>query len=256
MSGANGPSGRERRTGSLYRDRAVVVRTHKLGEADRIVVLLTAEHGKVRAVAKGVRKTKSRFGGRLEPLTHVNLLLYRGRELDIVNQAETVDPTRPLMDDLDRLTQGLALLEVVDRLTPDREPVPDLYRMLVGALRTLGSQPSLPSSGLVVPAFFWKVLAAEGVRPELDRCVRCGQDEPLVAFDLDEGGALCRSCRQGVALSPGALALLRQILGGELNAALASDPGPASHEVSVLATRAMEHHLERGLRAVALLERH
>ncbi len=203
MSGANGPSGRERRTGSLYRDRAVVVRTHKLGEADRIVVLLTAEHGKVRAVAKGVRKTKSRFGGRLEPLTHVNLLLYRGRELDIVNQAETVDPTRPLMDDLDRLTQGLALLEVVDRLTPDREPVPDLYRMLVGALRTLGSQPSLPSSGLVVPAFFWKVLAAEGVRPELDRCVRCGQDEPLVAFDLDEGGALCRSCRQGVALVAG-----------------------------------------------------
>ena len=69
------------------------MRTHKLGEADRIVVLLTAEHGKVRAVAKGVRKTKSRFGGRLEPLTHVSLLLYRGRELDIVSQAETVDPT-------------------------------------------------------------------------------------------------------------------------------------------------------------------
>jgi DNA repair protein RecO (recombination protein O) len=237
---------------SLYRDRAVVVRTHKLGEADRIVVLLTAEHGKVRAIAKGIRKTKSRFGGRLEPLTHVSLLLYQGRELDIVSQAETIDPTRPLMDDLDRLTQGLALLEAVDRLTPDREPVPDLYRMLVGALRTLAARPS----ELVVPAFFWKVLASEGLRPELDRCVRCGTDGPLVAFDLDEGGTLCRACRQGVPLSPGALTLLRQILGGELNAALAADRSPAHHEVAVLATRAMEHHLERGLRAVALLERH
>jgi DNA repair protein RecO (recombination protein O) len=237
---------------SLYRDRAVVVRTHKLGEADRIVVLLTAEHGKVRAIAKGIRKTKSRFGGRLEPLTHVSLLLYQGRELDIVSQAETIDPTRPLMDDLDRLTQGLALLEAVDRLTPDREPVPDLYRMLVGALRTLAARPS----ELVVPAFFWKVLASEGLRPELDRCVRCGTDGPLVAFDLDEGGTLCRTCRQGVPLSPGALTLLRQIMGGELNAALAADRSPAQHEVAVLATRAMEHHLERGLRAVALLERH
>jgi DNA repair protein RecO (recombination protein O) len=237
---------------SLYRDRAVVVRTHKLGEADRIVVLLTAEHGKVRAIAKGIRKTKSRFGGRLEPLTHVSLLLYQGRELDIVSQAETIDPTRPLMDDLDRLTQGLALLEAVDRLTPDREPVPDLYRMLVGALRTLATRPS----ELVVPAFFWKVLASEGLRPELDRCVRCGTDGPLVAFDLDEGGTLCRTCRQGVPVSPGALTLLRQILGGELNAALGAERSPAHHEVSVLATRAMEHHLERGLRAVALLERH
>jgi DNA repair protein RecO (recombination protein O) len=166
---------------SLYRDLAVVLRTHKLGEADRIVVLLTAEHGKVRAVAKGIRKTKSRFGGRLEPLNHVSLLLYRGRELDIVSQAETMESCRPLIDDLDRLTQGLALLEAVDRLTPDREPVPHLYRMLVGALRTLAVRPS----PLVVPAFFWKVLAAEGLRPELDICVRCGAVEPLVAFDLE-----------------------------------------------------------------------
>jgi DNA repair protein RecO (recombination protein O) len=237
---------------SLYRDAGVVLRTHKLGEADRIVVLLTAEHGKVRAVAKGIRKTKSRFGGRLEPLNHVSLLLYQGRELDIVSQVETISSARSLFDDLDRLTQGLALLEAVDRLTPDREPVLHLYRMLVGALRRLADRPS----PLVVPAFFWKVLAAEGLRPVLDACVRCGAGEPLVAFDFDEGGVLCRACRQGSAISVGALALLRQILGGELNAALAVEATPVAHEVSVLATRAMEHHLERGLRTVALLERH
>jgi DNA repair protein RecO (recombination protein O) len=236
----------------VYRDRGVVLRTHKLGEADRIVVILTAEHGKVRAVAKGVRKTKSRFGSRLEPLSHVSLLLYRGRELDVVNQADSVESPRELRDDLDRLTQGIALLEVIDQLTPDREPVPELYRMLVGAMRTLATS----ASELVVPAFYWKLLAAEGVRPELDRCVSCGSAEALVAFDLGEGGVLCRSCRQGVGLSPGGLALLRQVLGGQLQAALAASPSPASTEVAQLATRAMEHHLERRLRAVALLERH
>jgi DNA repair protein RecO (recombination protein O) len=236
----------------VYRDRGVVLRTHRLGEADRIVVILTAEHGKIRAVAKGVRKTKSRFGSRLEPLSHVSLLLYHGRELDVVNQADTLESPRDLRDDLDRLTQGIALLEAVDQLTPDREPVPHLYRMLVGALRTLAAS----ASELVVPAFYWKLLAAEGVRPELDRCVRCAADGPLVAFDLDEGGVLCRGCRQGAGLSPGGLELLRQVLGGQLQAALGAPPSPAATEVAQLATRAMEHHLERRLRAVALLERH
>jgi DNA repair protein RecO (recombination protein O) len=234
-----------------YRECGVVLRTHKLGEADRIVVILTAGHGKVRAVAKGVRKTKSRFGSRLEPLSHISLLLYQGRELDVVNQAETLDSARDLRADLDRLTQGIALLEAIDQLTPDREPVPDLYRMLVGALRTLASS----HSSLVVPAFYWKLLAAEGVRPELDGCVRCGATEALVAFDLDEGGVLCRACRHGVGISADGLALLRQVLGGQLNAALATPPSPATAEVTQLATRALEHHLERRLRAVAILER-
>ena len=105
-----------------------------------------------------------------------------------------------------------------------------------------------------MPAFYWKLLAAEGLRPELERCVRCGAEEPLVAFDLDQGGVLCRPCRRGVAGRPEALDLLRRILGGDLVAALAEPPSPATHEVDVLATRAMEHHLERRLRAVAVLE--
>src|SRR5262245_18932247 len=100
----------------LYRDNAVVLRTYKLGEADRIVVLLTAEHGKVRAVAKGVRKTKSRFGAQLEPMSHVRLLLYRSRAandpsaLDIVSQAESVEPLSPMLASLDRASQGMAVL--------------------------------------------------------------------------------------------------------------------------------------------------
>jgi DNA repair protein RecO (recombination protein O) len=236
----------------LYRDTGIVLRTYKLGEADRIVVLLTEHHGKVRAVAKGVRKTTSKFGARLEPLSHVRLLLYQGRELDIVSQAESVDSLAPLVADLDRLTSGLAVLEAVDQLALEREPAPQLFRMLVGVLHTIAERPN----PLVVPAFYWKLLAAEGVRPQLDACVRCGESESIVAFDLDEGGVLCRTCRTGSPISPSALTLLRMVLGGRLNEALDLPTGAATHEVAHLATRALEHHLERRLRTVAMFETH
>jgi DNA repair protein RecO (recombination protein O) len=239
----------------LYRDTGVVLRTYKLRESDRIVVFHTAEHGKVRAVAKGVRKTKSKFGARLEPMSHVNLLLYRGRELDIVSQADAVEPLSPMLSSLDRASQGLAAIEAVDQLSLEREPNPQLYRMLVGVLRTIASAPS----PLNVAAFYWKLLANEGLRPELDRCVRCGEGEPgtqLVAFDLNEGGVLCRSCRSGQAISPGALTILREILGGQLVQALARDESPITHEVSSMATRALEFHIERRLKAVAMFESH
>jgi DNA repair protein RecO (recombination protein O) len=231
----------------VYRDTGVVLRTYRLGEADRIVVLMTAQHGKVRAVAKGVRKTKSRFGGRLEPLSHVALLLYEGRELHVVSQAETIEHFRALREDLERLTRGVAMLEVVDQLAQDREPNARLYQMLLGALRALSARPA----PLLVPAFYWKALAAEGVLPELDACVSCGSPGPLVA--LDDGGLLCRNCRRGTPVSPEAVELLQAILGGALVQALDAPPSPATHEVEVLAIRAMENHIERRLRAVTLL---
>lgn len=236
----------------LYRDTGVVLRTYKLAESDRIIVLLTEGHGKVRAVAKGVRKTHSKFGARLEPMSHVSLLLHEGRELDIVNQVDSVDSLAPLVADLDHMTQGMAVLEAVDQMAMEREPNPQLYRMLVGVLRTI----STSSSPLVVPAFFWKLLTLEGVRPQLDECVRCGETEALVAFDMDHGGVLCRNCRSGVPISNDALELMRMILGGQLNAALAVPASPATHEVASHATRAVEHHIERRLRSVAVFERH
>lgn len=239
----------------LYRDVGVVLRTYKLRESDRIVVLMTAENGKVRAVAKGVRKTRSKFGARLEPMSHVRVLLYRGRELDIVSQAESVEPLSPLLSSLDRASQGMAAIEAVDQLGLEREPNPRLYRMAVGVLRTIAARPA----PLNVPAFYWKLLSAEGLEPQLDVCVRCEGSEPdvqLVAFDLDEGGVLCRQCRSGSAISKPALEIMRSIFGGRLNEALALDESPATHEVGALATRALEHHIERRLKAVAMFERH
>ncbi|MCU1394533.1 MAG: recO [Ilumatobacteraceae bacterium] len=236
----------------LYRETGVVLRTYKLAESDRIIVLLTEGHGKIRAVAKGVRKTHSKFGARLEPMSHVRLLLHEGRELDIVNQVDSVDSLAPLRADLDHMTKGMAVLEAVDQMSLDREPNPQLYRMLVGVLRTISTNPS----PLVVPAFFWKLLTLEGVRPELDACVRCGETDTLVAFDMDHGGVLCRTCRTGAPISMAALTLMRMILGGQLNAALAEPASAATHEVNNHATRAVEHHIERRLRSVAVFERH
>ena len=234
-----------------YRDEAVVLRTYKLGEADRIVVLATAAHGKVRAVAKGVRKTKSRFGARLEPLSHVALQLYEGRNLDTVTQAESIDTFRSIREDLDRYGAAMGVLEVIDQLSMEREVDTRRYAMLVGVLRTLETD----DNPLVVPAFFLKVLAHEGFRPEVDQCVSCGAPDPLVAIELLAGGMLCTSCRQGRAVSPEALRLLRSILGGRLASVLAEEPSPAAAEVAALATEAVEHHLERRLRTPGLLDR-
>lgn len=234
-----------------------MLRTYRLGEADRIIVFLTRRRGKVRAVAKGVRKTRSKFGSRLEPMSHVALQLYEGRELDLVTQVDSIDHFRGLRDDLDRIARASAMLETADQLAQEGEVNPRLYEMLLGALRTLDAS----RSPLVVPAFFWKVLALEGYRPEVDRCVLCGEGGPsddsvaLVAFDLDSGGLLCHSCRRGTAVSPDAVLLLQQILGGRLNEALAAEPSAASAEIDHLATRAVEHHLERRLRSVTVLDR-
>lgn len=226
----------------------MVLRTYKLGEADRIVSFMTERHGKVRAVAKGVRKTKSRFGARLEPMSHVALQLYEGRELDIVTQAESVDHFRAIRGDLDRLTRGVSMLEAVDQMAQEREVNGQLYRMLLGGLRTLAAR----NSALVVAGFYWKLLALEGFRPVTDTCVLCSVTDDLVAFDLHEGGLLCREHRRGTALSPAAVVLLRQILGGRLSAALDEPMSSATAEVDHLATRAMEHHLERRLRSIDL----
>jgi DNA repair protein RecO (recombination protein O) len=247
----------------LYRDEGVVLRAIKLGEADRIVTIFTQGHGKVRAVAKGIRKTTSKFGARLEPTTRVALQCYKGRDLDIVTQAETLESNRVLREEYALLTRAIPMLEAVDQVAQDREANPALYRMLTGALRAL----AITHNPLVTPAFFWKLLSLEGFHPMLDNCARCGLpaenehegdeggEHELVAFDLIEGGTVCRACARGGGrpMTPEGLGLLRRVLGGGLNGALAETPGPAAHEVEQLGIRALEHHVERRMRSTVLL---
>jgi DNA repair protein RecO (recombination protein O) len=237
---------------NLYRDEAVVLRTYRLGEADRIIVLLTAGRGKVRAVAKGVRKTTSRFGARLEPTSHVALQLYEGRSLHTVTQVEALDTFVAVRGDLDRLSRATTLLEVCDQVAQEDEPNLRLLQMLVGALRALEAR----SSVLLVPAFFLKLLAAEGTEPLLDACAVCGTSEALAAFDHAQGGTLCRSHRGGGhPVTPAALEMCRRILGGGLGDALGEPASAITAEVDALATRALEVNLERRLRSTHLLDR-
>jgi DNA repair protein RecO (recombination protein O) len=161
----------------LYRDEAVVLRTQKLGEADRIVTLLTRRHGRVRAVAKGVRRTGSRFGARVEPFMQVDLQLHEGRELDVVTQAETIEPYgERIATDYPRYTAGTAVLETAERLTAEeREPSLRLYLLVTGALRALADGAHTPT--LVLDAFILRAMAIAGYEPALDACARCDEAE-------------------------------------------------------------------------------
>lgn len=242
---------------ALYRDEGVVLRTIKLGETDRIVTILTAAHGKIRAVAKGVRRPGSRFGARLEPTSHVALQCYRGRELDIVTQVETIDAHRAIREHYGSLTHALSMLEATDQVAQEREPDHALYRMLVGALRALAETPT----PVVSSAFFWKLLSHEGLHPCLDRCARCGADAPgsdgaYSVFDVAEGGVLCESCGRagGRRVADSSLRVIGQIVSGRVSRVLA-DPPPVDvlTEVEQLAVATLEHHSERRLRSSVLL---
>jgi DNA repair protein RecO (recombination protein O) len=158
----------------LYRDDGVVLRTQKLGEADRIITVLGRTTGRIRAVAKGVRRTKSRFGARLEPFTHVDLMLHPGRSLDVITQAEVIRPYgEPLTGDYPRYTAGVAMLETAERFTPvEKEPALRQLLLLIGGLRSLGEQEHDPR--LVLDAFMLRSLAVAGYAPALQECARCG----------------------------------------------------------------------------------
>ncbi len=241
---------------SLYRDDGVVLRTQKLGEADRIITLLTREHGRVRAVAKGVRRTSSKFGARLEPFMHVDVQLYAGRSLDIVTQAETLAPYgERVVADYARYTAGTAMLETAERFTAEeKEPAVQQYLLLVGGLRTLAAGGHEP--GLVLDAFLLRSLAVAGYAASFADCARCGAEGPHRAFSVPGGGAVGPACRSAGAVSPAreTLALLSALLTGDWDTADASEPRHRRESSGVVAAY-LQWHLERGLRSWPHVER-
>lgn len=247
---------------ALYRDEAVVVRTHKLGEADRIVTLLTRRHGLVRAVAKGVRRTSSRFGARLEPFMVVDVQLHEGRNLDTVTQVELLRPYGlAIAQDYPRYTAAMAMAETVQRLvTEERQPCVQHFLLLVGALRVLAEAEHEPS--LVLDAYLVRSLAVAGYAASFTACVRCGQPsehaEPAViaAFHIGAGGAVCLGCRPvgAVTVTPATLALLAALLEGDWASARASDTR-TRREASGLVAAYAQWHLERGLPTLRHVQR-
>ncbi|MDR0432172.1 MAG: DNA repair protein RecO [Bifidobacteriaceae bacterium] len=240
----------------LYRDRAVVLRTHKLGEADRIITLLTQDHGRVRAVAKGVRRTSSRLGARVEPFMHVDVQLHQGRNLDVVTQVELVGAYgQTISGDYELFTTANAIVEAAERFTEvEREPALQQYRLAVGALHALAGARRAP--GLVLDSYLLRSLAVAGYAPSFFDCARCGAAGPQRSFAPSAGGAVCADCRPAGASAPsaGAFALLAALLTGDWPAAEEADLRTRREAAGVVAAYA-QWHLERQVRSLRLVER-
>jgi DNA repair protein RecO (recombination protein O) len=235
---------------ALYKEQGIVLRTMKLGEADRIVTVLTQGTGKIRAVAKGIRKTRSRFGARLEPFTHVDLLLYKGRELDIVTQAEIISTFREIREDYGRFASGEMILEATDRVVEDRERNTRMFMLLLTSLRALSTIDNDP--GTVADAFLLRLTALAGFRPSLTACAECGKTD-VTRFSIQQGGMVCEACRTGgtIRVGEGTVPYLAALL--DEGSTTANDTARA--EGSNLVRAYLEYHLNRPLRAWAHIPR-
>ncbi len=238
-----------------YKEQGIVLRTHKLGEADKIVTVLTQGSGKVRGVAKGIRRTKSRFGARLEPFTHVSLMLYRGRgALDTVTQAEIIAAHRAIPEDLAKFAAGETMLEAADKVAEEHERNVRLFLLLLSGLRALDA--GTPDPAAVAESYLLKLLSVSGFHPSLTACAVCGAREPRL-FSNSQGGGVCGTCADAGArpVAPEVLGLLAELAAVELADADARDRdvrvrGAAT---SVL-TGFVEFYLERRMRSMPMLE--
>jgi DNA repair protein RecO (recombination protein O) len=240
----------------LYKEQGVVLRSQKLGEADKIVTVMTQGSGKVRAVAKGIRKTTSRFGARLEPFTHVSLMVYRGRgSLDTVSQAEIVSPFRSLRNDLDRFAAGETMLEAVDKVAEEHERNVRLFMLLLTGLRALDTGPK--DAAAVTESFLLKMLSLSGFHPSLTACAVCGLPEPS-RFASGQGGAVCsdHADPDSGPVSTDALDHLAMLGGtGMLEAGETTVDPRVRREARGLLFGFAEFHLERRMKSLPILAR-
>jgi DNA repair protein RecO (recombination protein O) len=228
---------------------AVVLRTMRYGEADRILHLYTPHRGRVSAIAKGVRRTRSRFGGRLEPFFHLRLVLHEGRsDLLTVTSAETVAPHARLREDGPALDSAARACDAVARLFDSEEGHPEVFHLLCNELSLLDGDRAQATHANQL-AFRIKLLLAAGLAPQLGACATCGEREHLVGFSGAAGGVVCGSCEAGsFVLDEESHAFLA----GALGAPLATPPS-ASPRALRQAERAIgetvEHHANVRLRA-------
>ncbi len=241
---------------ALYRDQAIVLRTQKLGEADRIITLFTRDHGRLRAVAKGVRRTKSRFGARLEPTSYVDLQLYTGKTFDVVTQAESIENFGDaLTADYQQWTVASAILESAERFTQqEHEPALQQFLLVVGALKALAHNTYDPS--LILDAYLLRSLSVAGYAPSLTTCSRCDKPGPHKYFSLVGGGSVCLDCKPSAAATPtiDTLQLMSDLQTGDWESAVTSELRHR-REASGLIAAYLQWHLERGLRSLPLVER-
>ncbi|MCL5291235.1 MAG: DNA repair protein RecO [Actinobacteria bacterium] len=239
---------------SLYKAKGIVLKTTKLGEADKIITILTASRGKVRAVAKGIRKTKSKFGSRLEPFSHADMLLYAGRNgLDIVTQTELIQSFSEIRDDFDRLAFGSGMLDLAEKVSVEGDPDVALFNLLAKGLEATAW--SKRNHRLLLTAFDLKLMSITGYLPKLDACTVCGNSAvELKRFSNERGGAVCERCFDeagfGVPVRSAVLALMHELLRTKLIVVaemdtVAKDEAEASRVVSDY----VAYHLQTRLRS-------
>ncbi|GAB3617023.1 DNA repair protein RecO [Okibacterium endophyticum] len=231
-----------------------MLRTHKLGEADRIVTMLSRRHGKIRAVAKGVRRTASKFGSRLEPFMVADVQLWEGRTLDVITQAESLGSYGALIvSDYDAYTAATVMVETADRVT-EAEGSLQQYLLLVGALRALSRRDH--PAGLILDSYLLRSLSLAGWAPSFFDCARCQAEGPHTHAVVQLGGVVCDDCApQGSPrLDPQTIGLLSALLTGDWPYVDESDGGTRSRASGVVAAYA-QWHLERGLRSLAYVSR-
>lgn len=236
----------------LKHDQGIVLRSYPFGEADRVVVLLSPNSGKIRTVAKGVRKTKSRFGGRLEPFTHVDLVLYEGRNLDTITQVAVLEPFPRLRADLDSVIAAGTMVEAADAVAQEEESSIRLFLLLQRGLKALEAGRYGPD---MITSFLLKLADVVGVAPSLVHCASCGRIEGLHRFSFGGGGVICDSCfvEGAVRLRSGITSYLAVLADAELTA-LPSPDLALSGEAMGIARRFVEYHLDRKLTSLAVME--
>ncbi|MGQ0848563.1 MAG: DNA repair protein RecO [Actinomycetota bacterium] len=236
----------------LRSDQGIVLRSYPFGEADRVVVLLSPNRGKLRTVAKGVRKTKSRFGGRLEPFSHVDLVVYQGRNLETITQVAVIEAFPHLRSDLDRVMTAATMVEAIDAVAQEGENSHRLFLLLQRGLRALDGG---GGGRDMVSAFLLKLASAAGLALALERCASCGSKEPLARFSFSGGGVMCGSCRSEgtVRLRPGLTQYLSGLAAADLSLLPPTDPALAGEAMGVT-RRFVEYHLERRLSSLAVLD--
>ena len=237
---------------ALRSDQGIVLRGYPFGESHRVVVLLSPNHGKVRTVAKGVRKTKSRFGGRLEPFTHVDVVLYEGKNLDTVTQVSIINAFPHLRNDLERVLAAGTMIEIADTVAQEDEPSHRLFLLLQRGLTVLDAGPAHAD---LVTSFLLKAADVIGVAPALDSCAGCGRPDGLTRFSFAAGGSLCDACRTpgAYALRAGLVPYLAQVAAAQLHRLPDADPA-FSKEALGVTKRFMEYHLEREIESLAVLD--
>ena len=237
---------------AIRNDHGIVLRGYPFGESHRVVVLVSPNNGKLRTVAKGVRKTKSRFGGRLEPFSHVDVILYEGKNLDTITQMSTINAFSELRNHLDRVMAASTMLEVVDMVVQEGEPSHRMFLLLQRGLTVLDHQPPHPD---LVTFFLLQAAEIIGVAPSLDSCAGCGTVEDLKRFSFAAGGSLCGSCRTpgAYALREGLVPYLAAVASSDFTTLPDADVSFSSEALGVT-RRFMEYHLERQLESLVIMD--